>query len=130
MSTLSAAAASMNGTLHGTDQQFDGVSTDTRTLKRGELFVALQGPNFDGRDYVGQARAKGAVGAVVDALVDDGGAAELAQVVVSDSKRALGLLGASWREQLGTAVITAGLHGDGDGGRVTGQRPACCIRRA
>ena len=36
MSTLSTAAASMNGTLHGTDQTFNGVSTDTRTLKRAD----------------------------------------------------------------------------------------------
>jgi len=105
MSTLAAAADSMNGTLHGSDHKFDGVSTDTRTLRRGELFVALQGPNFDGRDYVAQARDKGAVGAVVDALVEDENAQSLAQVVVSDSKRALGQLGAAWRNQTAATVI-------------------------
>ena len=36
----------------------------------GELFVALDGPNFDGRDYVGKAGEKGAAGAVVSALVE------------------------------------------------------------
>ena len=105
MSTLAAAADSMNGTLHGSDHKFDGVSTDTRTLRRGELFVALQGPNFDGHDYVAQARDKGAVGAVVDALVEDENAQSLAQVVVSDSKRALGQLGAAWRNQTAATVI-------------------------
>jgi len=105
MSTLAAAADSMNGTLHGTDHEFDGVSTDTRTLRRGELFIALQGPNFDGRDYIGQARDKGAVAAVVDALVDGENAQNLAQVVVNDSKRALGQLGAAWRNSTAATVI-------------------------
>jgi UDP-N-acetylmuramoyl-tripeptide--D-alanyl-D-alanine ligase len=105
MSTLAAAADSMNGTLYGSDHEFNGVSTDTRTLRRGELFVALHGPNFDGRDYVRQARDKGAAGAVVDALLDDENAGNLAQVVVNDAKRALGQLGAAWRDQTGATVI-------------------------
>ena len=58
MSTLATAADFMNGELHGADHPFNGVSTDTRSLQEGELFVALQGPNFDGCDYVGQARDK------------------------------------------------------------------------
>ena len=103
MSTLVAAAGHMNGTLHGEDNPFDGVSTDTRTIGEGELFIALEGPNFDGRDYVGVASEKGAAGAVVSALVDD--ADTIPQVVVADSRRALGQLGAAWREQLGTTVI-------------------------
>jgi UDP-N-acetylmuramyl pentapeptide synthase len=69
MSTLAAAADYMHGKLQGADHPFNGVSTDTRSLKKGELFVALQGPNFDGCDYVDQARAKGAAGAVVPTLV-------------------------------------------------------------
>jgi UDP-N-acetylmuramoyl-tripeptide--D-alanyl-D-alanine ligase len=125
MSTLAAAADSMHGTLHGADQPFTGVSTDTRTLSRGELFVALQGPNFDGRNYVGQARDKGAAGAVVDALVDEGGGASLSQVVVNDSKRALGLLGAAWRDQLGTTVI--GITGS-NGKTTLKEMTAACLR--
>lgn len=125
MSTLAAAATKMNGTLHGADQPFDGVSTDTRTLKRGELFVALQGPNFDGRDYLGQARDKGAAGAVVHALVEGDGAGRLPQVVVADAKRALGLLGAAWREQLGTTVI--GITGS-NGKTTLKEMTAACLR--
>ena len=125
MSTLAAAAVSMNGTLHGADQPFAGVSTDTRTLRRGELFVALHGPNFDGRDYLGQAHEKGAAGAVVDALVDEGGGSGLPQVVVKDSKRALGLLAAGWREQLGTTVI--GITGS-NGKTTLKEMTAACLR--
>ena len=53
---------------------------DTRTLRRGELFIALQGPNFDGCDYVSQARDKGAAGAVVPTLVDE----DISQITVED----------------------------------------------
>jgi UDP-N-acetylmuramoyl-tripeptide--D-alanyl-D-alanine ligase len=101
MSTLAIAADFMHGRLHGADHAFSGVSTDTRTLKQGELFVALQGPNFDGCDYVGQARNKGAAGAVVPRVVDE----QIAQIAVEDSRRALGELGAAWRQQLSPIVV-------------------------
>ena len=101
MSTLTAAADSMHGKLHGADRSFNGVSTDTRSLKQGELFIALQGPNFDGCDYVDQARDKGAAGAVVPRYVD----ADISQIAVDDSRRALGELGAAWRQQLSPVVV-------------------------
>ena len=101
MSTLAAAAESMHGKLLGADHPFNGVSTDTRTLQQGELFIALQGPNFDGCDYVRQARDKGAAGAVVPRVVD----ADIAQIAVEDSKRALGELGAAWRQQRSPVVV-------------------------
>ena len=44
ISTLAMAATSMQGELHGEDREFAGVSTDTRSLRDGELFFALQGP--------------------------------------------------------------------------------------
>ena len=93
MTMLSSAANSMHGNLNGGDRIFDGVSIDTRTLRTGELFVALQGPNFDGLDYVLQASEKGAAGAVVAANVDD----NIAQITVDDTRRALGQLAAAWR---------------------------------
>ena len=99
--TLTAAADSMSGALHGDDRQFAGVSTDTRTLRDGELFFALHGPNFDGHDYVATARANGAAAAVVARLVDDG----IAQISVDDTRHALGRFGAAWRRQLSTTVI-------------------------
>ena len=101
MSTLAVAADSMHGKLHGADDTFVGVSIDTRTLQQGELFIALQGPNFDGCDYVGQARDRGAAGAVVPSLVD----ADISQIEVPDSRRALGELGAAWRQQLSPIVV-------------------------
>lgn len=103
IATLAAAAGYMNGALHGDDGRFDGVSIDTRTIRGGELFIALEGPNFDGRDYVGVAREKGAAGAVVNTLAEV--AAEIPQIVVGDSRRALGQLGSAWRDQLAATVI-------------------------
>ena len=66
---------------------FSSVSTDTRTLAPGALFVALRGERFDGHEYVAAARERGAVVALVERVVD----VELPQVVVADSKRALGV---------------------------------------
>ncbi len=62
--TLAAAAHIMNGMLLGSHQKFAGVSTDTRTLGHGELFFALQGPNFDGGAFVSAAAEKHAAAAV------------------------------------------------------------------
>lgn len=99
--TLSFAAAAMNGTLHGDDRSFDGISTDSRTIQEGELFVALSGPNFDGNKFVNQASNKGAAGAIVASLVGE----DVAQIEVQDTKLALGQLGATWRDQHSVTVV-------------------------
>lgn len=99
--SLSSAAKNMNGTLHGEGQQFDGISTDSRSISDGELFFALQGPNFDGHDYVGNAKAHGAAGAVVSNVVED----DIAQITVDDVKQALGRLGATWRNSKNVCVV-------------------------
>jgi UDP-N-acetylmuramoyl-tripeptide--D-alanyl-D-alanine ligase len=99
--TLSFAADAMHGTLYGDDRAFDGVSTDSRTIKKGELFVALSGPNYDGSKFVSQASGKGAAAAVVDALVKDG----IAQIIVEDTRLALGQLGEAMLEQCSAAVV-------------------------
>lgn len=98
---LSSAADCMDGALHGDDRGFAGVSTDTRTLRAGELFFALQGPNFDGRDYLGTAKTNGAAGAVVQSLVDE----DISQIKVDDTRRALGRFGAAWRRDHDATVI-------------------------
>ena len=101
IATLAQAAASMQGVLHGDDREFGGVSTDTRTIRDGELFFALQGPNFDGRDYVRAAREAGAAGAVVGKQVDEG----IAQITVDDARAALGRFGAAWRNAHEATVV-------------------------
>ena len=64
--TLADFAKECGGTLQGADRSFSGVSSDTRTLKPGELFVALRGPRFDANQFVSAAQSAGAAGAVVD----------------------------------------------------------------
>lgn len=98
---LSTAAESMNGVLHGKDGEYAGISTDTRTISEGELFFALSGPNFDGGDFVSQARGKGAVAAVVTELVDE----DVAQITVDDTQLALGRLASAWRDQHDAAIV-------------------------
>ena len=99
--SLSAAAQSMNGSLHGDDREFAGISTDTRTLRDGELFFALQGPNFNGCDYVQTAEANGAAAAVVPTRIR----ASIAQIEVDDTRRALGRFAAAWRNEHDATVI-------------------------
>ena len=123
MTTLSAAADSMHGRLLGGDRLFDGVSTDTRTLRRGELFVALHGPNFDGGNYVSQASEKGAAAAVVGAKVDG----DIAQIRVADTKLALGELGAAWRREQSAVVV--GITGS-NGKTTLKELTAACLSQA
>lgn len=77
------------------DAAFSRVSTDTRTLAAGDLFVALSGPNFDGNRFVEQAQAQGAVAAIVSELQP----LDLPQLQVADTRQALGQLGALNRQQ-------------------------------
>jgi UDP-N-acetylmuramoyl-tripeptide--D-alanyl-D-alanine ligase len=124
IATLSRAAEFMQGALHGDDREFTGVSTDTRTIGDGELFFALQGPNFDGRDYVGIARENGAAGAVVAGLVKE----DIAQISVGDTKAALGRFGAAWRNEHDVTVIGV----TGSNGKTTLKEliAACLAQRA
>ncbi|MEO0152530.1 MAG: UDP-N-acetylmuramoyl-tripeptide--D-alanyl-D-alanine ligase [candidate division WOR-3 bacterium] len=62
---LSEVANILNAKLDGEDNEIKGFSTDSRTIKEGELFIALRGKNFNGEDFVEDALNKGAVGAVV-----------------------------------------------------------------
>ena len=122
--TLSVAATSMHGALHGDDRAFGGVSTDTRTIRDGELFFALQGPNFNGHDYVGTAMENGAAGAVVDAVVD----ADIAQITVDDAKQALGRLGAAWRSD--KDVVVVGVTGSNGKTTLKDLIAACLAKKA
>jgi UDP-N-acetylmuramoyl-tripeptide--D-alanyl-D-alanine ligase len=106
--SLSAFARACGGELVGTDRQYTGVSTDTRTLKAGELFVALRGPRFNANDFVNAAETAGAAGAVVDTLVDR----PLPQVLVKDTQNALTAASAAWRGQFRFPVVgVAGSNG-------------------
>jgi len=91
--TLADFARTCGGELLGADRAYAGVSTDTRSLKAGELFVALRGPRFNANDFVAAAEAAGAAGAVVESRVDR----PLPQIVVRDTQEALTQGAAAWR---------------------------------
>lgn len=88
-----------------------GVSTDSRTIARGDIFVALRGERFDGHDFLVQAAAAGAAALVVDDAARTGGLG-VPVYPVRDTTRALGALGAWWRRTWnGTVVAVAGSNG-------------------
>jgi UDP-N-acetylmuramoyl-tripeptide--D-alanyl-D-alanine ligase len=93
--TAAEIAAATNGRA-GRRFSADGVSIDSRKIARGDLFVALHGPNFDGNDFVAGALTSGAAGALVDRL-PVGLAADMPVVVVEDTLRGLADLGAAAR---------------------------------
>ena len=83
-----------------------GVSTDTRTLRPGELFLALSGPNFDGNRFAQQAAAAGAAALLLrGSEVPAGLPAHVAVVLHADPRRALGDLGAWYRSTLAATVL-------------------------
>ena len=61
--SLAILADVLKAPLVGADAVFTGVSTDTRALKAGELFVAITGPHHDGHSFLSEAIAAGAAGA-------------------------------------------------------------------
>ena len=81
---------------------FERVHTDTRSLRSGDMFVALRGEQFDGHAYVESACSAGAVAVMVDNQLSEAGVPRL---VVSDTRLALGELAAGWRAQFVLPMI-------------------------
>ncbi|MDX5332915.1 MAG: UDP-N-acetylmuramoyl-tripeptide--D-alanyl-D-alanine ligase [Gammaproteobacteria bacterium] len=96
---LSDIAAMAGGELIGADTAVQGVSTDSRNLREGDLFIALRGPRFDAHDFVPDLEA--AVAAMVEHLCDT----VLPQVLVEDTRLALGRLARAWRARLSATVV-------------------------
>jgi UDP-N-acetylmuramoyl-tripeptide--D-alanyl-D-alanine ligase len=78
-----------------------GLSTDTRYIEPGQIFLALRGESFDGHRFVEQAIAAGAIAAIVDQPVD----AAVPQILVADTLKAYQAMGRWWREQFTIPVI-------------------------
>jgi UDP-N-acetylmuramoyl-tripeptide--D-alanyl-D-alanine ligase len=91
---------------------FDSVSTDTRTLGKGALFVALEGPNFDGSKFLRAAKEKGAVAAVVRRGTVALQEAPIPCVEVPDALLALQQWANHWRAQwAGKMIAVTGSNG-------------------
>ena len=108
--TLQELATAVDGSLGaiapGTDAaaMVHGVSTDSRAITPGQLFVALEGERFDGHDFLAQVASLGAGAALVRAGRE---APDLAipQVSCADTRLALGRLAAHWRRRFSIPVF-------------------------
>ncbi|MGH8220717.1 MAG: UDP-N-acetylmuramoyl-tripeptide--D-alanyl-D-alanine ligase [Steroidobacteraceae bacterium] len=128
--TLGAFAEVCGGRLEGADRAYSGISTDTRTIEAGALFIALRGPRFNGHEFLAAAASAGAAGAVIDeasALSGENGTApndsrtlsrdrsrraSLARIIVPDTQAALSRAASLWRAQFEIPVIgVAGSNG-------------------
>src|SRR5436190_7331765 len=81
------------------------ISTDSRRLKRGELFVALRGENFDGHNFVESAANAGAAGAIVDSSWKGKVPENFALIRVKDTLQAYQKLAANYRKSLSLKVV-------------------------
>ena len=119
---IAQAAQALGARCTGGDAEFTAVSTDSRAIKRGELFVALKGEHFDGHAFLAQAAAAGAAGVLVECASAD---LKLAQIVVDDSLAALGRLGNYWRRQFRIPLVAL----TGSNGKTTVKEMLAAILR-
>lgn len=82
-----------------------GISTDTRTIKPGEIFVALEGENFDGHDFISQAFAKGAIACIVKENSPKIKGLNLPLLMVKSPLAAYQQIAKWWRQYLNLPVI-------------------------
>jgi UDP-N-acetylmuramoyl-tripeptide--D-alanyl-D-alanine ligase len=127
MMLLSEAARAVGGELRGADREFDAVSSDTRGLPRRALFVALKGERFDGHDFLAQAAAEGAAGALVQesGFSNQHSGIGLPLLVVRDTRLALGDLAAHWRNKFDIPLVAV----TGSNGKTTVKEMLAAIMR-
>lgn len=111
LSSLAEVAEALGVATPADDLPVGAIVTDTRRVSAGALFVALRGARFDAHDFLAEAREAGAVAAVVAEAVDD----PLPQLVVADTRLALGLLGRARRRAWGGPVVAV----TGNSGKTT-----------
>ena len=99
------------------------IHTDTRSLRPGDLFVALKGEHFDAHDFLPQARAAGAVAAIAQHGLAQAG---LPGFEVADTRLALGQIGAAWRSQFSLPLVAV----TGSNGKTTVTQMIAAILRA
>ena len=100
---IAEAASVVAGEAIGPRAAFSGVSTDSRTVAPGDLFVALTGDKFDGHAYLDEAARRGAAAAMVSRRVET--QMPLPQVMVEDTLAGLGRLAANWRNRFALPVV-------------------------
>lgn len=94
-------AVALQAQLVGDDVVFHSVSTDSRHIQAGDLFIALQGPNFDGHKFADEVIQKGACALVVTRHLD----VPVPQLIVADTRIALGQLGALVKSRIPVKTV-------------------------
>lgn len=129
MMRLAQAAEVLYATRNGADVSFDGVSTDSRSIAKGQLFVALRGERHDGHGFLAAVARSGAAAAMVDAAWQAANAtvtAPLPLIVVDDTRLSLGRLAQHWRAQFSPVLIGIA----GSNGKTTAKEMLASILRS
>jgi UDP-N-acetylmuramoyl-tripeptide--D-alanyl-D-alanine ligase len=100
-----------------------GISTDSRSTRAGELYVALRGDRFDGHDFIGQARTAGAGALLVERWTQD---CAPPAFIVPDARQALGQIAAGWRRRWSLPLIAV----TGSNGKTTVKEMVAAILAA
>lgn len=121
--SLDRIVAATNARLVGTSAIISGISTDTRKIQQGDLYIALSGEQFDGHDFCVSAVQKGAAAVMVERQLP----IPVPQIIVADARQALGMLAQAWREQFVIPVIAV----TGSNGKTTVKEmiAAICAQR-
>ena len=123
--SLREASAAIGAKARG-DARFLSVSTDSRTLPRGALFVALRGERFDGHRFLETARERGAAAAMVDETAQaTAEGARLPLLVVGDTRLGLGRLAEKWRGRFDIPLVAV----TGSNGKTTVKEMIAAILR-
>ncbi len=129
MMSLSQAARALEVPFAGRDVEFTAVSVDSRSIRHGDLFVALRGERFDGHAFVAQAAAAGASAAMVEKAgsraEDPASGRDIPLLIVDDTLRALGRLALYWRRQFDIPLVAL----TGSSGKTTVKEMLAAILR-
>jgi UDP-N-acetylmuramoyl-tripeptide--D-alanyl-D-alanine ligase len=124
MMRLAEAATALGARASGSDALFTGVSSDSRSIRQGDLFVALRGERFDGHDFLKAAAAAHAAAAMVDRKYR--GEYPLPALIVDDTRRRLGDLARYWRARFAPALVAL----TGSNGKTTVKEMLAAIFRS
>ena len=124
MLTVQEAAQALQADRYGDNVVFTSVSTDSRTVQPGDLFVALSGERFDGHQFIITARDQGAVAAMVDKKTDHTlSLPEFGWLSVQDTRLGLGQLSSFWRTRFSLPLVAV----TGSNGKTTAKEMIASI---
>ncbi len=99
--SLAQLAQSLGLNFQAMDCEFENISINTKTLNKGDLFVAIKGENFDAHDFLDEVKQKGACALVVEKC----NSVKLPQLQVADTRIALGTIASLWRQNYHLPIV-------------------------